>query len=86
MYILAVVPLIKNLYAVLPDTWFGDDATAVGFLSSLFHWWQHLSSVGLDFGYFPNASKTVLILKPEHFVDAESIFADTNIQVTVQGQ
>lgn len=38
------------------------------------------------FGYFPNASKTVLIVKPEHLANAHSIFADTNIQVTARGQ
>lgn len=44
-----VVPLIKQLRAVVPDAkqvWFADDATAVGSLSSIFNWWQHLSSVG----------------------------------------
>ena len=66
--------------------WFADDATAVGSLSSVFDWWQHLSSIGPKFGYFPNASKTVLIVKPEHLVNAQSIFADTNIQVTARGQ
>ena len=30
--------------------------------SSLFQQWQHSSSVEPDFGYFPNASKTVLIV------------------------
>ena len=89
MYALAVVPLIRQLRAHVPEAcqaWFADDATAVGPLFSLFQWWQHLSSVGPDFGYFPNASKTVLIVKPEHLAAAESIFANTNIQITAQGQ
>ena len=89
MYALAVVPLIRQLRAHVPEAcqaWFADDATAVGPLSSLFQWWRHLSSVGPDFGYFPNASKTVLIVKPEHLAAAESIFVNTNIQITAQGQ
>ena len=65
---------------------FADDVTAVGPLSSLFHWWRHLSSAGPDFGYFPNASKTVLIVKPEHLAAAESIFASASIQIAAQGQ
>ena len=47
MYALTVVPLIQQLYAAIPEAcqaWFADDATAVGSLSSLFQWWQHLSS------------------------------------------
>ena len=89
MYALAVVPLIRQLRAHVPEAcqaWFADDATAVGPLSSLLQWWRHLSSVGPDFGYFPNASKTVLIVKPEHLAAAESIFANTNIQITAQSQ
>ena len=89
MYALAIVPLIKQLRAHVPEAcqaWFADDATAVGPLSSFFQWCRHLSSVGPNFGYFPNASKTVLIVKPEHLAAAESIFARTNIQITAQGQ
>ena len=53
MYALAVVPLIRQLHAHVPEAcqaWFADDATAVGPLSFLFQWWRHLSSVGPDFG------------------------------------
>ena len=79
MYALAVVPVIRQLRAHVLEAcqaWFADDATAVGPLSSfLFQWWQHRSSVGPDFRYFPNASKTVLIVKPEHLAAAEFIFA-----------
>ena len=62
------------------------NATAAGSPSSLFNWWQLLSSMGPKFGYFPNASKAVLIVKPEYFVIAQSVFANTNIHVTTQGQ
>ena len=53
MYALAIVPLIRHLRTTVPDVsqaWFADDATAVGSLSKLFSWWQHLSSVGPDYG------------------------------------
>ena len=46
MYALAVVPLIGQLSARVPEAcqaWFADDATAVGPLSSLFQWWRHLA-------------------------------------------
>ena len=58
----------------------------MGSHSSLFHWWQYLSSIEPDFWVFLNASKTVLMVKPEHFDNAAAIIADTNVQVTVQGQ
>ena len=81
--------MIRQLCAAIPkacQACFADIATAVGSLSSLFQWWQNLSSDGPDFGYFPNASKTVLIVKPEHLAAAELVFAGTNIQITAQGQ
>ena len=84
MYALGVVPLIRHLRTTVPDVsqaWFADDATAVGSLKT-FSWWQHLSSVGPDYGYFTNATKTVLIVKPEHLSTAQVIFADSNIQIT----
>jgi len=89
MYALAVVPLIRHLRTIVPDvsqTWFADDATAVGSLSKLLSWWQHLSSVGPDYGYFTNAVKTVLIVKPEHLSTAKALFANFNIQITARGQ
>ena len=84
MYVLAIVLLIRKLHAAIPEAcqvWFADDATAVGSLSSLFQWWQHLSYDGLEFGYLPSASKTILIVKPKHLAAAEFIFASTNIQI-----
>ena len=89
MYALATVPLIRKLHSTVPDAsqvWFADDATAVGPVSKLLEWWHHLVSVGPAFGYFPNSSKPFLIVKPEYLSQAESLFANTNITVTVQGQ
>ena len=89
MYALATVPLIRQLHSTVPDAsqvWFADDATAVGTASALLDWWHHLVSAGPAFGYFPNSLKTFLIVKPEHLSQAESLFADTNITVTVEGQ
>ena len=60
--------------------------TAVGTLQALMSWWQLLSSLGLDYGYFPNALKTVLIVKPHLLPVANAIFGGTNVQITNQGQ
>ena len=68
MHVLTLVSLVRQLHSAMPEaceTWFADDATTVGCLSFMLQWWQHLTSDGPDFGHFPNASKTVLIVKPE---------------------
>ena len=89
MYALAMVPLIRRLRTEVPDVsqvWFADDASAVGSLSSQLTWWRQLSSYGPAYGYFTNAVKTILIVKPEHLTRAQKLFADTNIQITARGQ
>ena len=65
---------------------FTDNTTAVGTASALLEWWHHLASADPAFGYFPNFSKTFLIVKPEHLSQAESLFANTNVTVIVQDQ
>ena len=89
MYAFTVVLLIRQLRSAVPDAsqvWFADDSTTVGTASTLLEWWHHLVSAGPAFGYFPNSSNTFLIVKPEHLSQAESLSANTNITVTVQGQ
>ena len=59
MYALAIKPLIDKLRDFEPDVkqvWFADDATAAGRLKALQQWWQHLTAIGPNFGYFPNAT------------------------------
>ena len=43
--------------------WFADDATVCGGLKELQSWWDKLTSVGPDYGYFPNPSKTCIVVK-----------------------
>ena len=89
MYALAVVLLIRHLHIMVSDisqAWFADDASAVGSLSSLLTWWQHLSSAGPNHGYSTNAVKTALIVKPEYLCTAQAMFTETNMQITARGQ
>ena len=89
MYAVAVTPLIKHLRQSQPDVsqvWFADDATAAGQLAPLLEWWRVLLSKGPLYGYFPNAIKTYLIVKPDFCDAATTLFQDTNVQITCFGQ
>ena len=89
MYALAVSPLILQLRSRCPhvkQVWFADDATGASTCENLKSWWVTLSSLGDAFGYHPNASKTYLVVKPEHESKARQLFADTGVQITIQGK
>ena len=64
---------------------YADDSATGGKLSKLKQWWDLLSSVGPRYGYFPNATKTILIVKKTVLTDARTIFGDCDIQVTAEG-
>jgi len=74
MYVMTVVPLVcHNKVPDISQVWFADDASAVSSLSSLLSWWQYLSSFSPAYGYFTNATKTILIVKPEHLSQAQCL-------------
>ena len=64
MYAVAIAPLIHRLADEnLKQVWFADDASAGGRLQHIKNWWDNISQIGPEYGYFPNASKTWLIVK-----------------------
>ena len=47
--------------------------------------WDELSESGPALGYFPNAKKCWLIIKPEREQAAREVFGDTAINITTEG-
>ena len=86
MYALATLPLIHRLGGEVTQSWYADDASAGGRLEGLRRWWDKLDTLGPKFGYFPNAGKTWLVVKPEHLKTAEFQFQGTGVKITSQGQ
>ena len=88
MFALAIV-LILTLMEVCQtvyQVWFADDATATASCERLKQWWDALSTFGPHFGYSPNATKTILVVKDEHEQTANSLFSDTGIKITIHGK
>ena len=78
MFALAIFPLIMKLMEVCQtvyQVWFADDATAAASGEQLKQWWDALSIFGPHFGYSPNATKTILVVKDEHGQTANSLFS-----------
>ena len=94
IYAIAIIPLMLMVLDVsdkLPDkrtkmTAYADDFSAGGSIINLKHWWDTLCKLGPKFGYFPEASKCWLIIKPEAAEKAHTIFKDTEIQITKRGK
>ena len=89
MYALAIRPLIDTLRDSEPEArqvWFADDATAAGKLATILQWWRLVTTAGPKFGYYPNARKSHLIVKPELADEAKKMFENTNVQISTNGQ
>ena len=86
MYAIGVVPLISagqnnTDRQHFLQVWYADDATGAGKLIELRKWWDIISNEGPKIGYYPKASKTILVVKPEKAEEAQRIFRGTNIDI-----
>ena len=88
LYALSIQPLNTSLQAAssVKQCWFADDASGAGSIMEIRTWWDALSTLGPDFGYFPNDRKCWIIAKPAKEESVREAFKDTSINVTVQGQ
>ena len=87
MYAIAITPLIDHLEdESVKQIWYADDATACGKISNLRTWWDQITNKGPDYGYFPNATKTWLVVKEEKLEEAQNTFQGTNVAITSEGR
>ena len=83
LYARSLQPLLTRLRvsSAAKQDWFADDAAGSGSLQDVRKWWDELS----ESGYFPNAQKCWLIIKPEREQAAREVFRGTAINVTMEG-
>jgi len=78
-YGLSTLPLMCQLKTEFPEfqaAWYADASAVVGpwmHISHHFHCLQQLSST---FGYFPEATKSVLVVSPSHQLAAQAFFSN----------
>ena len=85
IYAVAIRPLINKAKNEAMQIWFADDTAAAGKLADLREWWDILSTYGPEYGYFPNALKTIIVTKPELLERATNTFSDSEVTVTTEG-
>ena len=87
-YSVATIPLIRQLEAPVMwrQLWFADDSTVVGDVSVIKNWFDRLLSVGPLFGYFPEPSKSSLIVKDTTLPSAEQSFNGSGVSIVLCGR
>ena len=67
--------------------WYADDSSACGSFMQLLQWWNRLCDIGPEYGYYPNARKTILIVKKrEDQAEAETLFGHLGVKITTSGE
>ena len=64
---------------------YADDCVGAGSLQDLSKWWDNLTKRGPCYGYYSNAVKSLLIVKPDKESLAREIFNGTNMEITSTG-
>lgn len=87
LYALSIQPLITclQLKSNAKQCWFADDASGIGTVQDVKKWWDELSVLGPELGYFPNDKKCWIIVKPEKEESVREAFKDTAINITTEG-
>ncbi|KAK2571515.1 hypothetical protein P5673_004120 [Acropora cervicornis] len=49
-------------------------------------WWGQLCTMGPKYGYFPQASKTILIVKERFEAKAKAIFGKSGVKISTRGE
>ena len=65
---------------------FADDMVGAGTLQAVKKLWDAVGEHGPPLGYYPNTNKTCLIVKSEKLEEAKSIFGNTGIRITTEGE
>ena len=86
MYAIGMMPLVhKAEQAGTIQSWFADDSAAASVLRRPSRWWDILASDGPAYGYFPNTSKSILVVKERCYREAVELFSDTSVVITCNG-
>ena len=79
VYGVGITPLFELISNETKQVAFADDLSGAKKLIHLRTWWDNISTYGPPLGYFPNASKTWLVIKLHLHSEATRIFDNTCI-------
>ena len=77
LYALGTLPMIRKLKATHPSVfqpWYADDAGAMGKFEDILAMYKHMTDMGRNYGYIPNASKCILVVPDGRKEEADQFF------------
>ena len=88
MYAIEVYPLISLLKdpKQYKQNWYADDSACAGSLLCIREWLLQLLRLGPTYGFFAEPSKSIIVVKEEHFQEAMGVFADLEVEVALVGR
>ena len=91
IYAIGITPMLDMMSAAMQNDHnkmvrFADDVTASGSLEALRRWWDTLMQIGPNYDYYPQPTKSWLIVKENELEEAARVFGGTNIQITTGGK
>ena len=92
-YALALTPLLRQLIQFIneqnqktKEVAFADDITAADKIEDLKCYWDEITTKGPNYGYYPKASKSHLIVKEKYINKATNNFQGLDVQITTAGE
>ena len=83
MYAIGTLPLIRSLHnpSRWTQIWYADDTSAGGSLENIQEWFSLLCSKGPAFGYFPEPTKSFIVVGEQFMTKAKALFHDLGVRV-----
>ena len=82
-YGIGILPLIRQLKAEFPQVeqpWYADDAGAGARFDEIERFFARLQEVGPQFGYYPEPTKSILIVRQHNLEAARLCFPDFKVR------
>jgi hypothetical protein len=79
--LLPLIHLLKKAYPAVNQPWYANDAGAGAKFGQIRAYFERLQEEGPKFGYFPEPSKSILIVKEHNREAAEFYFKDLGFMV-----
>ena len=88
MYGVGILPLVRKLKkpAVRTQNWYVDDSGVSAKLRRMREWFDELCDFGPSYGYYPEPTKCVLVVKKGLESEAKEIFEGTGVKIVSGGK